>query len=267
MTRPYQAELDVTIAAAILAARAIEVRCGGQPVVQYKSPIEPVTEADIAADRVLRRELMGAFPRYGWLSEESLDDSTRMEKRRVWVVDPLDGTREFVAGRPEFMVSVALCEDGQPIVGVLAHPLTHQIWAATRGGGATLDGEPISVSSVAALSDAEVVVSRSETGRGLLKCYDDTLNMRPAGGMANKLALISDGRSEATFTTDRRCEWDLAAGLLIVEEAGGTVTRLDGGGFTFNNAFPKFYGVAASNGLVHADLLRVVNAQNDAASG
>ncbi len=252
---PYAVELEVAINAARLAATAIEVRCGGQQVVQYKSPIEPVTEADVAADRVLRRELLRAFPTYGWLSEESLDDPVRLRKERVWVVDPLDGTREFVAGRPEFMVSVGLCENGVPIVGVIVHPLTHDVWTATRGGGAHLNGAPIRVRDTATLADAEIVVSRSETNRGMLTAYDDLIDMVPCGGAANKLVRIADGRADATFTCERRCEWDLAAGLLIVSEAGGRVSHLDGGTIPFNQEFPKFVGVVASNGLIHDALL------------
>ncbi len=254
----YDRERQVASAAAVLAAEAIRERYGGEQIVQYKGPLEPVTEADMVADRILRRDLMAAFPDDGWLSEESTDDGERLSCSRVWIVDPLDGTREFVAGRAEFMVSVALVVDGAPVVGVIVNPITGQVWSAARGAGATLDGKAIRVSSVADLSAAEVVVSRSETRRGMLEVYADTLEMRPSGGAANKLVQIADGRSEGTFTTENRNEWDIAGGLIILTEAGGRVTRPDGSDFVFNRPSPLLCGVVASNGALHQTLLDTV---------
>ncbi len=250
----FDDELKVAIDVGVLAAAAIRERYGGEQIVQYKSPFEPVTEADMVADRILRRDLLSAFPDDGWLSEESADDGARLTCNRVWIVDPLDGTREFVAGRAEFMVSIALCADGEPVVGVIVNPITQEVWAAQKGGGATLDGAPIRVSDVATLADSEVVVSRSETRRGMLEYWTGTFGMRPSGGAANKLVQIADGRSEGTFTRENRCEWDIAGGLLILEEAGGRVTRLDGSRFRFNQERTLFKGIVASNGILHEPL-------------
>ena len=198
------------MAASREAAAAIRVRFGRGDAVRYKTPIEPVTEADMVADRILSARLRRRFPEDGWLSEEGVDSSDRLGRRRVWIVDPLDGTREFITGRPEFCVSVALVEDGQVVVGVVVNPVTGDRWAARLGCGATLNGRPIHVRECNDLQGGPIVVSRSELTRGVLEPWR-SLPLHPAGGMANKLVLVAMGSAVATFTPRMRHEWDLVS--------------------------------------------------------
>lgn len=259
----FDRELSVAIEASAEAAAAIKLCYGQDAEVRYKSPEEPVTEADMVADRLLRELIGSVFPDDGWLSEESVDSGERLQKSRVWIVDPLDGTREFVAGRPEFAVSVGLIEDGLPVVGVIANPISGHIWSAQKGGGAFCDGEPIHVRSTQSLEQSRVLVSRSETRRGMMEKWADVLPLSPMGGAAHKLVLIASGQADATFTQCRRCEWDLAAGVLILEEAGGRITRPNGVPFTFNREAPFFTsGHVASNGGLHDALLEVLRASD-----
>ncbi len=251
----YDRELSVAVSAATEAAAAILERYRRSDTeVRYKTPIEPVTEADMVADRILRSRLTAAFPEDAWLSEESQDDGARHRCERVWIVDPLDGTREFLAGRPEFTVSVALVTDRRPVVGVIVNPVSHQVWSAQRGAGATRDGQPIQVSETSSLEKAVVLVSRTESAAGMLVAHEERMQLRLAGGMANKLVLLAQGDADATFTTQKRCEWDAAAGSLILEEAGGIVTGLDGARLDFNQVEPWYLGVVASNGRIQDPL-------------
>lgn len=251
----YRTELDHAVTVSVQAAAEILRRYEKSDwEVRYKTPIEPVTEADMVADQILREYLTGAFPADGWLSEETRDDGERHRRARVWIVDPLDGTREFLAGRPEFRVSVALVAGGVPVVGVIVDPVGGGVWSAERGCGAHRNGSPIHVTDTSDLSRAEILVSRTEHTGGLLTAFEGRFPIRPAGGMANKLALVAEGRADGTFTSHRRCEWDAAAGLLILSEAGGTVTDLSGRALAFNQTDPSFVGVVASNGLLHEGL-------------
>jgi myo-inositol-1(or 4)-monophosphatase len=247
----YEHEHEVACAIASAAAREIAARFKSDMEVRYKTPIEPVTEADEVADRVLRRGIMDAFPNDSWLSEESADNLSRLQNARVWIVDPLDGTREFIAGRPEFMVSVGLVVQGRPTVGVCINPITSEVYSAVAGRGAWLDGSAMQVNKSTELSETPTVVSRSEMRRGLLEPFADILLLEAMGGMANKLMAVASGRACATFTTRRRCEWDLAAGTLILQEAGGALTSLNGGSHVFNQAAPYITGVLGSNGRIH----------------
>ena len=257
-----RAELLVARDAARLAADAILARYGGDAEVRYKTPIEPVTEADTIADELLRTHLLGAFPADAWLSEESVDDPVRLERSRVWIVDPLDGTREFIARRPEFAVSVALAIDGVAALGVIVNPVTSELFWAIRGPGAWLEvGSSITrlaVSPAPVASDSYFAVSRTETRQGHFQRLQHDLRLRSIGGMAHKLALVARGSSEGTFTLQNRCEWDVAAGLLLVTEAGGAVSHLDGTAFTFNQPAPTFHSIIATNGRVHDELLSVL---------
>ncbi len=241
------------------AAEKIALRFDRDMDVRYKTPIEPVTEADEVANRVLRQGISEAFPSDAWLSEESADNPTRLQSERVWIVDPLDGTREFIVGRPEFMVSIALVVRGQPVVGVCVNPITREVYSAELNHGAWLDGEAIRVNDECNLQTMSTVVSRSEMRRGLLDQYKDDYTLEPMGGMANKLMAVASGRAGATFTVHRRYEWDIAAGALILTEAGGRLTSLAGDVHVFNQSAPYVTGLVGSNGHVHGSMLRSLN--------
>src|SRR5690606_36352902 len=151
----------------------------------YKSPDQPVTAADLAADRLLRERLSAAFPSYGWLSEETVDSRDRLARSRVWIVDPIDGTNSFVAGSPEFVVCVGLVEEGEPAVGVVYNPATGELYHAVRGGGAFRNGEPIRVSGARAEGEPGIMIaSRSELARGELVAYEASCRFLPLGSTA-----------------------------------------------------------------------------------
>lgn len=250
-------ELSTAIAAATQAAAAIRTiyENGDAWVTEKSGGAGPLTQADLAADRILHQVLREAFPDDAILSEETADDPSRLEQRRVWILDPLDGTREFVDRVPEFVVSVALVIDGAPAVGVLVHPLTGSVMAGVVGRGATLDGRPVQTTTTPALDGARIVVSRSEIRKGMFDAWQGRANLEPVGSVAYKLGLVGTGQADATFTPRPRSEWDVAAGAAIVLAAGGRVTDLLGAPYRFNQPRPIVGGVVVSNGPLHRELL------------
>ena len=255
MTNLSQAETLERIHAALEAARVVFQRfTPGEIAAEYKSGHDPVTEADTAVDAVLRKELLRHNE--GWLSEESVDDLGRLGKSRVWVVDPLDGTREFVAGIPEFCVSIAMVEDGEPVVGGICNPATNEIFLGSLDLGITYNGQVAQASQKQTLADAVVLASRSETKRGEWTRFADApFTVREMGSVAYKLALVSAGLADATFTLTPKNEWDIAAGAALVLSAGGFVLTLDRQPLRCNNRKPLLSGLLAGGGLLQKPLL------------
>jgi myo-inositol-1(or 4)-monophosphatase len=224
---------------------------------EYKAGHDPVTEADRAVDAVLRKELLGQGE--GWLSEESVDDLSRLDRERVWVVDPLDGTREFVAGIPEFCVSVALVECGQPVAGGICNPATNEIFLGSLDSGVTYNGKPACASSRTSLSGALILASRSEVKRGEWKQFEGAqFTVRPTGSVAYKLALVSAGLADATFTLTPKHEWDVAAGAALVLSSGGFVSTLENSALTCNNRSPLLSGLLACGPGLQGELRALV---------
>ncbi len=223
--------------------------------VKDKKPDNPVTDADYAADRLLRERLLALLPEAGWLSEETADNPERLEKEAVWVVDPLDGTKEFVMGIPEFTVSVALVEKGQPVLGIILNPVTEEVYCAQRGGGVTLNGEPTAASGRAELAGARVDASRSEMKRGEFEPFVSKMDVNVMGSIAYKLARVAAGQADATWSRGPKNEWDICAGVLLVQEAGGRCVDLDDEAFAFNRPYPKVNGIIADNGRLHEQVL------------
>ena len=189
----------------------------------------PVTTADHAADNRIKEILVQSFPEYGWLSEETVDSKDRLKNERVWVVDPLDGTKEFIEGVPHFVVSIALVENGIPIIGVLYNPVTSELFEAAMGNGAKLNNKNITCSSKDNLSGMIILNSRSETKKGLWDPYIDTFRkLKPIGSVAYKLGLIAAGKADIFASLRPKNEWDICAGNCIVNEAGGKLIDLYG---------------------------------------
>jgi myo-inositol-1(or 4)-monophosphatase len=195
----------------------------------------PVTTADHAADSRLKEILMVARPNYGWLSEETVDSPERLSKDRVWVVDPLDGTKEFIEGVPNFVVSIALVENGDPIVGVLYNPVTKETFTAAKGEGAFLNGKSIFCTAKENVSEMVILNSRSETRRGLWKSYGNTFGeLKAIGSVAYKLGLTAAGQADIFASLRPKNEWDICAGNCIINEAGGKLIDLKGNRVVFN---------------------------------
>jgi myo-inositol-1(or 4)-monophosphatase len=217
----------------------------------------PVTQADLEADRALKKLLHDPFPDYGWLSEETADNDARLGCRRTWIVDPLDGTKEFIKGIPEFVVAIALVEDGVPVLGVTYNPIRREMFWAARGTGCHLGARAVRVTRTRSLKRARVLASRSETGRGEWEQFAGKLNAAPMGSVAYKLALVAGGKADATFTRSPKSEWDVASGAALIMEAGGTVTDIAGHPVRFNQKHVKLEGFIADNTALHRELTRL----------
>jgi myo-inositol-1(or 4)-monophosphatase len=243
---------------AIEASRAVFARfTPGAIETEYKIGHDPVTEADRALDAVLRQELLREGE--GWLSEESVDDPIRLQRSRVWVVDPLDGTREFVKGIPEFCVSIGFVENGRPVAGGIYNPATDETFLGSIDSGVTYNGKPSQPSQRKTLDGALVLASRSEVKRGEWKPFENgPVTIRPMGSVAYKLALVSAGLADITFTLTPKNEWDVVAGAALVQSAGGFVSTLDKAPLTANHRDPLLSGLLASGPFLKDQLLALV---------
>jgi len=224
-------------------AKEAAIEAGGLILNYYKADYEikdkgyhnPVTTADHAADTRLKEILTEARPDYGWLSEETVDSPDRLDKERTWVVDPLDGTKEFIEGVPHFVVSVGLVENGNPIIGVLFNPVTKELFMAYNGGGAFLDDKPIRCLTKDEVRAMVILNSRSETRRGLWTPFDGTFGeLRAIGSVAYKLGLTAAGKADIFASLRPKNEWDICAGNCIINEAGGKLIDLRGNRVIFN---------------------------------
>jgi myo-inositol-1(or 4)-monophosphatase len=244
-------------------ARAIELAEQGFEV-QTKHDRSPVTTADFEVNRILRDMQETHFPDDGWLSEESPDDPVRLEKPRVWIVDPIDGTKAFVNKVPEYCISVGLVENGTPVLAAVFNPSTAELFTAIRGDGVRLNGQRHSPAAPAD-SVAQILVSLWEYRAGRWADLDGHVRYRPMLSIANALAVVAAGRMQAALTIEPENEWDLAAGVLLVQESGGTVADAAGHPFAFNQATPRFRGVIAVSATADADLRPLLQAHADRA--
>lgn len=248
MNLDSNSEILHRIEAALESARKIFDRfTPGAIAAEYKIGHDPVTEADREVDAALRKELLRADHDEGWLSEETVDDFRRLGKRRVWVVDPLDGTREFVAGIPEFCISIGMVEDGKPVAGGICNPATGETFIGSIEAGLTYNGKKTLASRRADLKGALVLASRSEVKRGEWEAFKSApFQVKPMGSVAYKLALVSAGLADATFTLTPKNEWDVAAGAALVLSAAGCVQTLENAPLRCNNKNPLLSGLIAS---------------------
>jgi myo-inositol-1(or 4)-monophosphatase len=235
--------------------------------VREKGPDQPVTAADLAANEILAERLAAADPGAAWLSEETVDESDRLERDRAWIVDPLDGTRSFVGGYREFAVSVALVEGGEAVLGIVYNPACEDLFWALRGEGAyrvrhwrggSFDGERLRVPAPQTGERRTVLASRTEIRRGELDPFRGPWQVRPLGSTAYKLAMVAAGAGHAFLSRGPKSEWDVAAGGLLLDEAGGTITDVAGHRLTFNRPDPYVHGIVAAHPLVHGDLMDLI---------
>lgn len=231
--------LDLVASIVAEAGRLAAARSGGEFRRWEKTPGHPVCDVDLEVDAFLREHLCALEPEAGWLSEETVDDLSRIEKKLVWVVDPIDGTRDYLRGRPGWSVSVALVEDRRPILGILDAPARGEHWKAERGRGAWRNGERLKASTRAELKGARIPADQPFEG-------DFFTAVAKPNSIALRVALVAAGEADlvATFRWGR--EWDLAAAAVIAEEAGARIGGALGQPFAFNTPAAEIFGVLAS---------------------
>ena len=214
----------------------------------------PVTEADLAVDAMLKSELLAARPDYGWLSEETEDDPARFRTERLFVVDPIDGTRAFVAGERTWAHSLAVVEAGRPIAGVVFLPVREKLYVAEPGAGATLNGQALVASTRDDSKGASVLASRANFDATHWPGGVPEIDRHFRTSLAYRLSLIGEGRYDAMLTLRPTWEWDVAAGVLIAEAAGARVTDRHGNTPLFNSGKAQIDGVIAASPGVHMGL-------------
>jgi myo-inositol-1(or 4)-monophosphatase len=239
-------------------------RAGGEH--WFKGPGQVVTAADVEIDRLLHDRLIGAFPDDAWLSEERAYDQARLQRRRVWVVDPIDGTRAFVNGLPEFAISVALLVEGEPILGMVANPATGECFEAERGCGAWQGGVRLRASTHDRLEAARLLSARTEMRRRNWPALMPEAAFTDLSSLAYKLALVAAGRFDGLISRRASHDWDLAAAQLLIDEAGGVLTTADGADLVLNQPELRHPGLVAagSKALHRALLLRLASGRPEA---
>jgi myo-inositol-1(or 4)-monophosphatase len=215
----------------------------------------PVTEADLAVNAMLADTLRAARPDYGWLSEETPDNTDRQHKRRTFIVDPIDGTRAFIAGENSFSHSLAIAEEGHPIAAAVYLPAMDRMYAAGVTGAATCNDAPIKASDQREVAGASVVTSKVNMQPGFWPGGVPDLDRSFRPSLAYRLCLVAEGRFDSMVTFRPTWEWDIAAGALIAARAGAIVTDGQGGPLRFNAPDPRAPGVIVASAGLHAKLL------------
>ncbi len=225
-----------------------------------KGPGDPVTEADIAVNDLIAERLRTARPDYGWLSEETKDDPADRAVSRTFVVDPIDGTKDFVLKRPGYCVSIARLEDGIPVVGAICNPMTDELLLARKGGGASRNGQAMQVEDREFLNESKIVGS-NQLFSGLHEDFWPPLELISPmpNAVAYRMSLVAIGPWHATAVLSDKKDWDMAAADLIVREAGGMVTDRGGNALRYNKASPVQRGVVAAGANLHALLMKNIN--------
>lgn len=254
------AELRLLVEAAE-AAGALALGSFGRAYQSWEKPGQgPVTAADLAVDRMLRAELLAARPDYGWLSEESQSDADLDRYERLFIVDPIDGTRAFMAGQDGWGPALAVVERGRLIAGVMHLPARAETYAAAAGGGATLNGAPIRASARGTLKDARALISSAQMKPELWPGGLPPVSRQFRPSLAWRLCLVAAGEFDLMVTLRDAWEWDIAAGTLIATEAGATVTDRDGGPLVFSRHPARAPGVIAAPAPLHRALIALLRA-------
>ncbi len=220
---------------------------------------QPVTEADLAVDQFLREMLTGARPDYGWLSEESTDTADRQLTSKTFVVDPIDGTIAFLKRRPHFTISIAVVENARPIAGVVLNPITDECYGASAGHGATLNGAPIHASNCDMIAGCRMLAAKSLFDHPLWAVPPNRpwppMQIEQRNSIAYRLALVASGGYDAMLALSSKHDWDMAAGDLILHEAGGRLTNHLGGSLRYNESIPIQRSMVGAGERLHPLLI------------
>ncbi len=223
---------------------------GGHDLASWsKDDSSPVSEADLEVDQFLKRELGKLLPAAGWLSEESTDTPERLERGLTWLVDPIDGTRDFIRGRTGWAVSVALVSAGKPLIGTLVAPARKEVWSATAGQGAWLNGARLQASTRKVFSGARV------PAHDLPKEDSDLTKVEQPNSIALRIAMVADDQADLLATLRWGFEWDIAAATLIAREAGAAISDAFGQPLAYNKRDPRAFGLLVSAPAIHADAI------------
>ncbi|SLN35087.1 3'(2'),5'-bisphosphate nucleotidase CysQ [Pseudooctadecabacter jejudonensis] len=243
-------DLDLLIDAARTAGDIAKRYFNAAPEVWEKSGGQgPVTEADLHVNRQLEADLQAARPDYGWLSEETEDGKARQKTDRQFIVDPIDGTRAFIEGSRDWAHSLAVVENGRPVAAVVYLPIRDALYAAALGEGATLNGVTLTAQSDKPMSDATLLTTKPTVDPKHWRAGVPPFKRTFRSSLAFRLALVAEGRFDGMLTFRPTWEWDVAAGALIVDEAGGKATTKDGHAPQFNNDHPQINGMVAAGGI------------------
>lgn len=223
-----------------------------------KSKNDPVTEADLAVDALLKKALTNARQDYGWMSEESTDDLSRLDRSRVWIVDPIDGTRAFVKGRPHFTICAAMVEDGTSAVGVVYNPITDDLFDAVRGQGARRNGQTISASQTPEIENCRMLGSKDLFHHPKWKRTWPDMTIKAMNSIALRMVLAASGEWDACMALNGKSDWDLAAADIICTEAGANCTDYKGERFTYNQETTRQSSVVVANPVLHDKLIERV---------
>ncbi|MGP0592462.1 inositol monophosphatase family protein [Nitrospira sp. T9] len=214
--------------------------------VQIKPDGSPVTNADLEVNRIVQEALFAGYPDDGWLSEESPDNPIRLKKNRVWILDPIDGTKPFIKNLPQFAISLALIDHGQVSIGIIFNPATREYYCAVRGEPATINGYPIHVGQATG-HRFSFLVNTGPMDRSIIRSWRETANCRPLmGSIAYSLALVAAGQIDGVINFGLQNEWDIAAAVLLIQAAGGIVVDRDLKPIQCNQPQPTVNGIVAA---------------------
>lgn len=250
------ADLDLILdAAKEAAALATGLRAKGLKV-EHKEGGSPVTNGDLAVDDLLKTRLLAARPDYGWLSEETPDNSARLSKERIFLIDPIDGTSAYVKGRDWWTVCIAVVEHGKTIAGVVIAPALDQTYAAAAGQGATLNGGPIAATGCDAVEGCNMLGDAKMFADPRWPAPWPDMHIEARNSVAYRMCLVAAGAFDAVVAPAPKHDWDMAAADLIAREAGARVTDNWGRPFVFNRPEAKQYGLVCSGPALHPLLLK-----------
>jgi myo-inositol-1(or 4)-monophosphatase len=260
---------DITTHAALIPAVEAAVReAGALAASTFQTALKtwtkqggsPVSEADIAVDKFLRQRLTTLAPDAGWLSEESEDDRARMNAARLWVVDPIDGTRAYVTGRTDWSISVALVTGGRPVIAAIYAPMQRDFYAAAAGEVTTLNGAPIRASTGADFAGA-LAAGPKPMLEQLAKIAPTLISEPKVFSLALRIARVAAGTLDIAFASRDSHDWDLAAADLLVHQAGGALTTFEGAPLIYNRAEPMHGALVAAGRIRHEAFLELVRSK------
>lgn len=242
----YRLELSIIRQALAVAGHRMQELAHKGLTVQTKSDGSPVTNADLEVNNIVQEAVLGTFPDDGWLSEELPDNPIRLQKNRVWILDPIDGTKPFIKSLPQFAVSLALIDHGQPAIGIIFNPATKEYFCGVHSAHPTVNDQPLQVRR-AHQDRFSFLVNTGPLNRATIRSWRERANCRTMfGSIAYSLALVAAGHIDGVLNIGTQNEWDIAAAVLLVQSAGGIVADRDLKPVQFNQPLPVVNGIIAA---------------------